>query len=164
MLVLKDCKSVWYGCLQIIKESIGEQSYKTWFEPIVPLNLKGNVLTIQVPSQFFYEWLEENYVHLLKKAIDMELGPEGRLEYSITVNKTMDANKPFSMNSSATTKAASAVSNGKNQPGNVKESNYTSPFELKNLDKHSISSQLNSNYTFETLKILLQKSMLISEI
>jgi chromosomal replication initiator protein len=150
MLVLKDCKSVWYGCLQVIKESIGEQSYKTWFEPIVPLNLKGNVLTIQVPSQFFYEWLEENYVHLLKKAIDMELGPEGRLEYSITVNQAMDSNKPFSMNSAASTKAPSTANNGKNQPGNVKESGYTSPFELKNLDKHSISSQLNSNYTFET--------------
>src|SRR4051812_17061125 len=97
MLIVKDCKSVWNNCLQIIKENVGEQSFKTWFEPIVPLTLQTNVLTIQVPSQFFYEWLEENYVHLLRKAIDVELGAAGRLEYSVTVNKNADA-KSFSMN------------------------------------------------------------------
>ena len=46
--------------MQVIKDNVGEQSYKTWFEPIVPMALHNNVLTIQVPSQFFYEWLEEH--------------------------------------------------------------------------------------------------------
>ncbi len=79
MLMVKDCTTVWSNCLQVIKENIGEQSYKTWFEPIVPLtSLNDNVLTIQVPSQFFYEWLEEHYVSLLKKVIYQELGSEGR--------------------------------------------------------------------------------------
>src|SRR6478735_8824016 len=97
MLIVTDCKSVWDSCLHVIKESVGEQSFKTWFEPIVAINLQNSVLTIQVPSQFFYEWLEENYVHLLKKAIDQELGQAGRLEYSVTVNKNADP-KAFSMN------------------------------------------------------------------
>ena len=38
------------------------------------VKLKSNVLTIQVPSQFFYEWLEEHYVDLLKKIIRKEIG------------------------------------------------------------------------------------------
>ena len=43
---------VWNNCLSIIKDNVSPQSFKTWFEPIKPIRLKGNVLTIQVPSQF----------------------------------------------------------------------------------------------------------------
>lgn len=74
----KTCEQVWESCLQIIKDNISLQSYKTWFEPIKPIRLSNQVLTIQVPSQFFYEWLEEHYIGLLKKTIKKELGAEGR--------------------------------------------------------------------------------------
>lgn len=57
----KDFTTVWENSLQIIKDNVSLQSYKTWFEPITPVKLKDKVLTIQVPSQFFYEWLEEHY-------------------------------------------------------------------------------------------------------
>ena len=83
MIDVKDCKSVWNNCLEYIRQCVGDQSFKTWFEPVEPLMLVNNVLTIQVPSQFFYEWLEEHYVHVLRKAIDEQLGSEGRLEYQI---------------------------------------------------------------------------------
>ena len=76
--MLKDCQTVWANCLRVIKANIGEQSFRTWFEPIVPVQLHHNVLIIQVPSQFFYEWLEEHYVDVLKKSIYQELGHEGR--------------------------------------------------------------------------------------
>ena len=79
----KDHNQVWKNCLDIIKDNVSPQGYKTWFEPIKPVKLLDNVLTIQVPSQFFYEWMEEHYVTLLKKIIRKELGTEGRLEYSI---------------------------------------------------------------------------------
>ncbi len=52
---------VWNNCLVIIKDIIPSISFKTWFEPIVPLKLENNILTIQVPSPFFYEYLEEQY-------------------------------------------------------------------------------------------------------
>jgi len=64
---------VWDGCLEIIKDNVSSQSFKTWFEPIKPIKLSASVLTIQVPSQFFYEWLEEHYITLLKKTIKKEL-------------------------------------------------------------------------------------------
>lgn len=76
---------VWKNCLEFIAERIPAQSFKTWFEPIKPLKTEGNVLTIQVPSQFFYEWIEENYVNVIKQAIAIEMGPEARLEYSVVV-------------------------------------------------------------------------------
>jgi chromosomal replication initiator protein len=48
------------------KDNIQDQAYKTWFEPIKSVELTDNALYIQVPVNFFYEWLEEHYVKLLK--------------------------------------------------------------------------------------------------
>ncbi len=76
---------IWKTCLEYIKERVPNQSFSTWFDPINPLKTEGNVLTIQVPSQFFYEWLEEHYVHILKEAIAKEMGEDARLEYSVVV-------------------------------------------------------------------------------
>ncbi len=84
-------ENVWKNCLEYISEHIPVQSYKTWFEPIRPLKTEGNVLTIQVPSQFFYEWIEDNYVHVIKQAIAKEMGPTARLEYSVVVKDENDS-------------------------------------------------------------------------
>ena len=53
----KTAESSWNNCLSFIKDNIQPQAYKTWFEPIKPLKLNDNALSIQVPSKFFYEWL-----------------------------------------------------------------------------------------------------------
>ena len=50
----KTFEKVWINCLEIIKDIVEWQHYKTWFEPIHPVELKNNILVIQVPSQFFY--------------------------------------------------------------------------------------------------------------
>ncbi len=63
-----------------------------------PFRVEGDVLTIQVPSQFFYEWLEDNYVPVLKKAIHTVLGPTGRLEYSVVVDSGNQQAPPVSVN------------------------------------------------------------------
>ncbi|HMR57016.1 MAG TPA: DnaA N-terminal domain-containing protein, partial [Cyclobacteriaceae bacterium] len=78
-----DSITVWSDCLEIIRQEVDEQNFNTWFKPINPVRTTDDVLTIQVPSQFFYEWLEEHYVPVLKKAIHQVLGPNGRLEYSV---------------------------------------------------------------------------------
>ena len=44
--------SVWNECLIFIKDNIKPQAYKTWFEPIKPVKISGEALTIQVPSKF----------------------------------------------------------------------------------------------------------------
>src|SRR5690606_5975182 len=86
----KTCTEVWNSCLQIIKDNIPNQSFKTWFEPISALKLEGKVLTIQLPSLFFYEWLEEHYVGLARKTIKHQCGIKGRIEYTIVVEKSTD--------------------------------------------------------------------------
>ncbi len=64
----KTAQSVWENCLSFIKDNIQDQAYKTWFEPIKSVELTDNALDIQVPSKFFYEWLEEHYVKITKSS------------------------------------------------------------------------------------------------
>jgi chromosomal replication initiator protein len=51
----KSFEKVWSNCLDIIKDIVEWQHFTTWFEPIKPVELKDNILVIQVPSQFFFE-------------------------------------------------------------------------------------------------------------
>ena len=73
----KSATSVWNNCLEFIKDNISDQAYKTWFQPIMAVKLNDKSLSIQVPSKFFYEWLEEHYVDLLKVSLTKEIGQVG---------------------------------------------------------------------------------------
>jgi chromosomal replication initiator protein len=138
-----DSDTVWKDCLRVIKENVADQSFNTWFEPIIPLKCGNDILTIQVPSQFFYEWLEEHYVHILKKAITSVLGPKARLEYSVIVDRGNSKSKQLSVNLPNTGNSKStAYGSGKEE--------YTSPFQLKSVNNLYQESQLNQNYTFDT--------------
>jgi chromosomal replication initiator protein len=81
-------EAAWERCLDIIADNINPQSFKTWFEPISPIKLHGDELTIQVPSQFFYEWIEENYFSLLKRTILDIVGRNAVLRYSVVVQQS----------------------------------------------------------------------------
>jgi chromosomal replication initiator protein len=135
--------TVWNNCLSFIRENISEQSFKTWFQPIVPIRLEDNVLTIQVPSQFFYEWMEEHYVGLLRQAIDKELGADAKLEYSVIVDKGNEQTQPYTINL-PTGKTSNTRPNGKQTPA------YDSPFDLKTVDQVQQKSHLNPHYTFNS--------------
>uniref|UniRef100_UPI00404806AA chromosomal replication initiator protein DnaA n=1 Tax=Roseivirga sp. TaxID=1964215 RepID=UPI00404806AA len=139
--MVKDSVSVWEDCLQFIKSQVGEQSFRTWFEPIVPLSIKENVITIQVPSQFFYEYLEEHYVQLLRQVIHSELGPMGRLEYSVIVDSGSAQNQPYSV-----TLPNQAPKNKWEQD---RQPSVRSPFEMPSVEEEWRHSNLNSNYDFE---------------
>jgi chromosomal replication initiator protein len=79
---------IWNRCLEKIKLKIPAQSFITWFKPIKPLSLVDDELTIQVPSQFFYEWIEENYYALLKRTIVEVIGEKAFITYSVVVQKS----------------------------------------------------------------------------
>lgn len=78
---------VWLECLELIKDNVTHQSYRTWFLPLRPINLENNILTIEVPSPFFYEWLEEHYISLLRKTVHHILGKNAQLEYLVIGKK-----------------------------------------------------------------------------
>jgi chromosomal replication initiator protein len=143
-----DCESVWENCLKVIKDNVSLQSFKTWFEPIKPVKLEDNVLTIQVPSQFFYEWLEEHYINLLKKTIRKEVGPEGRLEYSIIMENNVSGARPYTVKLPASNKQE--IKNPQvNMPVDINSNPIKNPFIIPGLKKINVDSQLNPNYSFE---------------
>jgi chromosomal replication initiator protein len=74
---------IWDKCLNIIKENVNAESFNTWFIPMRPLKFEEKTLTVQIPNQFFYEWLEEHYLAVLKNAIMQTVGVGGNLEYSL---------------------------------------------------------------------------------
>ncbi|MCB0501114.1 MAG: chromosomal replication initiator protein DnaA [Bacteroidetes bacterium] len=146
------CELVWEKCLLIIKDNINLQSYKTWFEPIKPVNLEKDVITIQVPSQFFYEWLEEHYVTLLRKTIKRIIGETAKLEYQIVMDNNSQngkSGKPAVIKYPNYSEGAKKY-NEMNTAYGFESPMIKNPFVIPGLKKISVDSQLNPNYTFES--------------
>jgi chromosomal replication initiator protein len=141
-------ENVWANCLKFIEDNVSSQAFKTWFMPIKSVRLEQSVLTIQVPSQFFYEWLEEHYVDLLRKAIGKELGKESRLEYSIIMEQPSAGNSPYTVKVPTTNRAA-VRNRSVNAPVDPAEVQIRNPFVIPGLKKLNIESNLNPNYSFE---------------
>jgi chromosomal replication initiator protein len=144
----KTHEKIWDNCLAVIRDNVSPQSFRTWFEPIKPVRLQNNVLTIQVPSQFFYEWLEEHYISLLKKTIRKELGAEGRLEYSIVMENNFTNAKPYTVKVPAANKKALA-NPAVNMPLDISNHSIRNPFIIPGLKKVNVESQLNTAYSFD---------------
>ena len=143
-----DHEIVWSNCLKIIKDNIKSISYRTWFEPIVPLRLENNILTIQVPSPFFYEYLEEQYIDLLRKTLRKELGADAKLEYNVVMeNNTFSNTQPYTIKIPAKGKT-----DLKNKPVTVplanEENTIKNPFIIPGIKKLQIDPQLNPDYSF----------------
>jgi chromosomal replication initiator protein len=150
--VLTGAEQLWEKCLSIIKDNVNWRTYQTWFEPVKAVGLVDDILTLQVPSQFFYEWLEEHYVELLGKTIKRVLGRVGRLEYRIMMESS----------SSKRTPPASINLSGSLHTRTPKENNYVdmplkwddphnikTPYAIPGLKRMQIDPQLNGNYIFE---------------
>ena len=140
--------SVWDKCLAFIKDNIQPQAYKTWFLPIKPVRLNDNVLSIEVPSKFFYEWLEEHYIKLLKTALQKELGDEARLIYSIRMENTFGSKVAFTENIPSNNKAGLSPQNVE-APLNSQTTELKNPFVIPGIKNLQIESQLNPSYNFE---------------
>jgi len=144
-----DHSKTWEKCLEIIKDNVPYISYRTWFEPIVPIKLESNVLTIQVPSPFFYEYLEEQYIDILSKTLRKELGPGAKLEYSVIVDNSMNSNnKPYTIKL-----PTNQNNNLKNHPVSASalqdEGIIKNPFVIPGIQKLNIDPQLKQDNTFE---------------
>ena len=141
-------EKIWNNCLIFIKDNIQLQAFKTWFEPIIPLKITENSLSIQVPSKFFYEWLEEHYVKILKVALTRELGDEARLIYIIKMENTFGNKKPFT-ESIPSSNQSGVNAQQVDAPLQAFSSELKNPFVIPGIRNLQIESQLNPNYNFE---------------
>ena len=134
-----DYQTLWNSCLAIIKDIVPEVAYNTWFVPIVPLAYEENKFTIQVPSQFFYEYLEEKYVNVLKSTLYRVMGKGTILIYRIMVDKTTGGTIDYPGGNNNTTEA-------KKKPAvpEVRIPGVFTPIPPQDWDSH-----LNPKYNFD---------------
>lgn len=132
-MLVSDHVGLWQKCLAVIKDNINETTFNTWFAPIVPLKYENKEFTIQVPSQFFYEIIENQFIDLLRMTLYRVVGEGTKLMYSILVDTTSNTGVKYP---------------GK-EPLKVpspKEELIT-PFQRKIVQ--DINPNLNTNYTFD---------------
>ncbi|MDD2313363.1 MAG: chromosomal replication initiator protein DnaA [Proteiniphilum sp.] len=135
----RDCRFLWNNCLNVIRDNIPEPAFNTWFVPIVPLKYEDHVLTVQVPSQFFYEYLEDKYLDLIQQTLYREIGEGTILNYRILVETESNTavelrgeSKPFVGKEKSVSKKVVAK--------------VPSPFDR--VETSEFDSQINSKYTF----------------
>ncbi|WP_018108634.1 chromosomal replication initiator protein DnaA [Bacteroides propionicifaciens] len=135
--------ALWNDCLAIIRDNVAESTYNTWFAPISPLKFEDKTLVIQVPSQFFYEFLEEKFVDLLRHTLYQVIGEGAKLMYNVMVDKSASttvnleaSNRSTAVRKTATTQSQTRINQGPQAPN---------PPAVQELDP-----RLNPDYTFET--------------
>ncbi|HBX50011.1 MAG: chromosomal replication initiation protein DnaA [Bacteroidetes bacterium RIFOXYA12_FULL_35_11] len=147
----KNHEVIWGNCLQIIKDNVQTITFKTWFEPIVPLKIENKVLTIQVPSLFFYEYLEEHYIDLLRKTLCKELGADTKLEYNVVMeNNPYFSKQPYTVKMPGSANIKKELKNKPvSIPLNVDDNpGIKNPFIIPGLKKLTVDPQLNPEYSF----------------
>ena len=86
MDTIKNKDEFWAQCLGYIKSTISDQAYSTWFDGLLASSLTNEEITIQVPNQFHYEWLENKYRHMIDEAIQKTGSHPLVVNYSIVIS------------------------------------------------------------------------------
>ena len=138
-MIENDYVGLWNRCLQMIHDNVPETTFKTWFEPIVPLKYEDKAMTIGVPSPFFYEFLEEKFADLLRATLNKQIGEGTRLMYSVLTDKTHH----ISVNMEGINRSPAVPA-----PNTVRRDNKT-PDPMKAPAPQDLDPHLNPNYNFE---------------
>ena len=135
-------KLMWKDCLAVIRDIVPQAAYEAWFEPIIPLSYEDRKFTIQVPSQFFYEYLEEKYVNVLKMTLSRVFGEGTTLKYRVMVSgQTKEANGKSITYPGEESKTIRTLN-----PNTVDATKAPGPFKVASQD---LDSQLNPRYNFD---------------
>lgn len=118
----RNCQVLWNECLNVIKDNVSANVFNTWFSPIIPLKLVEKELTIQVPSQFFYEYLEEKYVDLIHATLNRVIGKDTVLNYNVIVDNSSKSHTTLQSERIGTLAEEKKASKGMNKtPGTINQ-------------------------------------------
>lgn len=138
-MIESDHVGLWNRCLRVIRDNVPETTYNTWFVPIKPLKYEDKTLTLQVPSQFFYEFIEDKFIDLLRATLYKEISEGTKLMYNVMVDNSSNTTVNLeASNRSIPSSSKSVIRNGNKAP-NI----------LKAPSVQDLDSQLNPDYTFE---------------
>ncbi|MCR5513477.1 MAG: chromosomal replication initiator protein DnaA [Prevotella sp.] len=111
-------KALWDNCLNLIKENVTEQQYKTWFAPIVfeRYDEESRTLLVQVQSMYVYEYLEQYYVNLLSKVLTRCFGQNVQLTYRVVTDKQHNISQQIHGEEPSTIEPAPPTNRGNKSP------------------------------------------------
>ncbi len=142
---------IWNQCLEIIKDTVSPEVYSTIFEPINAVSLDNKQLTLELPSLWYKEILEEQYVDLLRTAIRKLLGKDAKLRYKVLMERGQNATQNASITISSTSRKA--VKNPLMMPpldvNAMDRKDIPGPFVVPGIKKQRIPSNLSETLTFD---------------
>lgn len=136
----------WNNCLRFISQVVEPRQFEIWFQKIKPVSLQETTLTVEVPSQFFCEYLESAFLDVIKAALKKEIGAGARLVYTI---RPVRSQEPIS------------YPQGPGEPPTNKSINISTwqpsgnpgPFVFPGITKVKVNPRLNPSYNFDNLVV-----------
>ena len=114
----KSHKALWDNCLHLISQNVTEQTFKTWFEPIVfeSYSEEEKTVLVQVPSPYIYEYLEQYYVRLMAWALQNSFKTNVRLKYRLVTDKENKKNQEWESDAPSDIEAPRPTTRGNKSP------------------------------------------------
>lgn len=151
----QDLSLIWDRCLQFMRDNLNatednddlkklERSFDLLFEKVEPISLVNHNLTLLVPSDFYKEYIEDNYLSLLSAALRKNIGKGVKLWYSVMENKPTGKQKPVVQNVKGNSVPAPKI-----QEATPKAKHLVNPFVAPGIKKVSIESNLNPSLSFD---------------
>ena len=80
-------KELWSRVKEELSGQLPGHTMSTWFEPIEPVVIDSEKMVLEVPNQFFYDWIESHYRQHINRALE-HLGAVGvSTKFIISVEK-----------------------------------------------------------------------------
>lgn len=136
--------SAWSSCLDYIKGNVTLSAFETWFYPLKPVSLVDSTLTLEVPSRFFIETLEGQYLGVLSGALRLVLGEKAKLEYTLKIAK-QKLTQPANMQGESHNLSGGYQQILKHTSGREPHN----PFAAVAIQSLNIDPQLNAGFTFD---------------
>ena len=135
---------VWDNCLHIIEQVVGPQQFATWFKPVRPVSLEESTLTLEVPSDFFREYLDSVYLDVMRRTLRRVIGTAARLVYKVRMVKVQPAMKLPAAQAMPPAEQSVSVNTRRFFGG-------PNPFVYPGIARVQVNPQLNPMYCFGNL-------------
>ena len=135
---------VWEDCLRIIENNILPVQFETWFKPIRFVALSGDVLTVEVPTIYYRDFIEENFIDLLTKTLRRVIGNNAQLRYRVA---PVQGQPSVDIDGAA----GPVAQNPPVSISSIKPAGSTGALVYPGLKKMRIDPRLNPEYRFSTL-------------
>ncbi|HIB05970.1 MAG TPA: hypothetical protein EYO18_09640, partial [Candidatus Marinimicrobia bacterium] len=99
-------QNLWNLTYSKLKESLPDHAINTWFEPVVPIAIADGELILEVPNQFFYEWIDSHYRQNISGALNEVANERTRYRFIVSTQgqkKELDVLNSSTPNNSSKT-------------------------------------------------------------